>query len=128
MTGLLIFLACGTTLTDGEDLESAISTLLIKTDESWYGVNYGPYQAGPTDITVLKFNIPAHTTLPWHSHPTPNAAYVLSGTIEVESGGGKFYRVLKAGEVLAEMVDCVRRGRTGETPVELVAFCAGPPH
>ena len=107
--------------------ESAVSTVLLQTDHSWNGVKYTAYPSGQPELTVLKFTIPAHTSLPWHTHPMPNAAYVLSGTLEVENKDGSQRKVLKAGDVLAEMVNTAHRGTTGDQPVELIVFYAGTP-
>ena len=69
--------------------ESAVSTVLLKTERSWDGTLYKSYPAGQPQLTVLKIVIPAHTPLPWHIHSMPNAAYVLSGTLHVESRDGR---------------------------------------
>jgi quercetin dioxygenase-like cupin family protein len=63
--------------------------------------------------------------LPWHSHPIPNAAYVVSGelTVEKQSTGEK--KVLTAGQVLPELVGQVHRGTAGDEPVVLIVFYAG---
>jgi quercetin dioxygenase-like cupin family protein len=105
--------------------ESQVSTVLLRTDRSWDGVKYGSYPAGQPELTVLKINIPPHTTLPWHTHPMPNAAYVISGILHVESQDGKHKFTLNPGDVLPEMVGTVHRGWTEEAPVELIVFYAG---
>ncbi len=105
--------------------ESSFSTVLLKTDHSWDNVKYSTYPAGQPELTVLKITIPAHTILPWHTHPMPNAAYILSGTMQVENKNGSLHKTLKAGDVLPEMVDTVHRGITGDQPVEIIVFYAG---
>ncbi len=105
--------------------ESSVSTVLLETTQSWDGTPYKPYSAGQPELTVLKIVIPAHTELPWHTHPMPNAAYVMSGTVNVESQDGRSRKTLHAGDVLAEMVGTVHRGWTGNSPVELIVFYAG---
>jgi quercetin dioxygenase-like cupin family protein len=105
--------------------EATVSTVLLKTDRSWDGVTYDRYPAGQPELTVLKFVIPPHTTLPWHTHPMPNAAYVISGTLSVESEDGRHHATLHAGDVFPEMVGTAHRGWTGDTPVELIVFYAG---
>lgn len=105
--------------------ESAVSTVLLKSDHSWDGTRYKRYPAGQPQLTMLKIVIPAHTALPWHTHPMPNAAYVISGTLNVESRDGLHKTTLHAGDVLPEMVGIAHRGTTGDTPVELIVFYAG---
>jgi len=100
---------------------------LLRATSSWDGVPYRAYPAGPPEVTLLRLTIPAHTNLPWHTHPMPNAAYVVSGEITVEKKSDGTTRLLKAGDVLAEMVDATHRGRTGSEPVVLLVFYAGTP-
>jgi quercetin dioxygenase-like cupin family protein len=105
--------------------EAAVSTVLLKTDHAWDGVIYDSYPAGQPELTVLRVVIPPHTTLPWHIHPMPNAAYVISGALSVESRDGRYHTTLHAGDVLPEMVGTVHRGQAGDAPVELIIFYAG---
>ncbi|MFM0227898.1 cupin domain-containing protein [Paraburkholderia dipogonis] len=105
--------------------ENAVSTVLLKTERSWDGALYKSYPAGQPQLTVLKIVIPAHTTLPWHLHAMPNAAYVLSGNLHVESRNGRHQIILHAGDVLPEMVGSAHRGYTDNSPVELIVFYAG---
>ena len=105
--------------------EQVSTAVLLKARSSWDGVKYKRYPSGPVELTVLKITIPPHTTLPWHKHPMPNAAYVESGELTVEKAeGGKTIRIV-AGEVLPEMVNARHRGFTGDTPAVLVVFYAG---
>lgn len=100
---------------------------LLKTSESWDGVAYAAYPPGQPQITVVRLTIPPHTILPWHSHPMPNAAYVVSGGIVVEKQADGSRRTLRTGQVLAEMVDSPHRGVTGDEPAVLMVFYAGVP-
>jgi quercetin dioxygenase-like cupin family protein len=110
---------------DSPNPENTVSTVLLKTDQSWDGMKYDSYPAGRPELTILKFVVPPHTTLPWHTHPMPNAAYVISGTLSVESEDGRHHATLHAGDVLSEMVRTVHRGSSGDTPLELIVFYAG---
>ena len=75
-------------------------------------------------ITILKYTIAPHTTMKWHTHPLPNAAYILSGDLTVEKQDGtKKYFV--AGQALTETVDSVHRGITGAEPAVLIVFYPG---
>jgi quercetin dioxygenase-like cupin family protein len=97
---------------------------LLKTDKSWDGTPYKAYPSGPPQLSVLKIEIPAHAVLPWHTHPMPNAGYVVSGEITVEKEDGE-KQTVKAGQVLPETVGSVHRGVTGDSPVTLIVFYAG---
>lgn len=98
---------------------------LLQSSTSWDGTSYTAYPNGKPELTVLKITIPAHTKLPWHTHPMPNAAYVLSGELTVETKLTGQKTVVTEGQVLPEMVNIVHRGVTGEKPVALIVFYAG---
>ncbi|QYD73694.1 cupin domain-containing protein [Paraburkholderia edwinii] len=97
---------------------------LLKTTKSWDGTPYKGYPSGSPQLSVLKIEIPAHSVLPWHTHPMPNAGYVVSGEITVEKKDGE-KQTVKAGQVLPETVGSVHRGVTGDSPVTLIVFYAG---
>ncbi|MBD8495941.1 cupin domain-containing protein [Pseudomonas syringae] len=101
------------------------SQVLLKSTASWDGTPYTAYPKGQPELTLLKIRIPADTTLNWHRHPVPNAAYVVAGQLTVQARDSANEVVLKAGDTLAEMVDIMHRGVTGNEPVELIVFYAG---
>jgi quercetin dioxygenase-like cupin family protein len=121
---VLWFAAISITAWSAEPTQVTVETLL-RTSASWDGAEYHGYPPGPAELTVLKITIPPHTTLPWHKHPMPNAAYVISGELTVEKAEGGKTRHIVAGEVLPEMVDTRHRGLTGDAPVVLIVFYAG---
>lgn len=97
---------------------------LLQTTHSWDGTPYQGYAAGQPEPTLVKFSIPAHTTLAWHTHAVPNVGYVLSGVLFVEKQNSSDKLVLHAGDSLAELVGIPHRGYTTEQPVELLVFYA----
>jgi quercetin dioxygenase-like cupin family protein len=99
---------------------------LSQTTSSWDGTPYTAYPAGQPQITVLKISIAANTTMKWHTHPMPNAAYVVSGELTIEKKDGT-KRHFVAGQALTETVNSVHRGITGAEPLVLIVFYAGTP-
>lgn len=99
--------------------------ILLKADSSWDGIPYTSYLQGQPQVTVVRLTIPPHTVLPWHTHPMPNAAYVVSGQIEVQKQADGLKQTLRPGQTLAEMVDSPHRGVTGDEPTVLILFYAG---
>ena len=97
---------------------------ILDTETAWDGSSYGSYPDGQPELSVLKITIPPNTALPWHTHPIPNAGYVVSGELTVERKDGE-RKVVKQGEVLPETVDSVHRGISGNRPVTLIVFYAG---
>jgi quercetin dioxygenase-like cupin family protein len=97
---------------------------LLQTDRAWDGSTYRRYPDGQPQLSVLEVSIPPHTTMDWHRHPIPNAAYVVSGELKVETQDGQVKRFSK-GQVIPETVGVMHRGVTGDQPVELLVFYAG---
>ena len=99
---------------------------LIQSTSSWDGTPYKAYPAGQPQITVLKITIPPHTTMKWHSHPMPNAGYILSGELTIEKKDGTKKHFV-AGQAVSETVDSIHRGITGTEPLVVVVFYPGTP-
>jgi quercetin dioxygenase-like cupin family protein len=99
--------------------------VLLQSSRSWDDTPYTHYPYAEPELSVLKLKIPANTQLPWHTHAMPNAAYILSGELTIESKDSGQIRRVKQGEAVAEMVNITHRGVTGEEPVELIVFYAG---
>ncbi|MGP0828109.1 MULTISPECIES: cupin domain-containing protein [unclassified Serratia (in: enterobacteria)] len=106
-------------------LDSINVEKLLETEKSWDGVHYKEYPKGTPQLSILRITVAPNTSLAWHEHPIPNAGYILKGSLTVEKKITGEKRFLKAGEVLAEMVDGVHRGYTGKEGVTLVVFYAG---
>ncbi len=100
---------------------------LLKTTASWDGTPYTTYPRGQPELTIVKIKIPPHSVLNWHTHPIPNAAYMLAGELTVETQKPGQTRLLKQGDTLAETVGVIHRGITGKLPAELIVFYAGVP-
>jgi quercetin dioxygenase-like cupin family protein len=99
---------------------------LTQTTKSWDGTPYKAYPAGQPQISVLKVTLAPHTAMKWHTHPVPNAGYVLSGEITAETKDGAKKHFV-AGDVIPETVDIVHRGVSEDQPVVLIVFYAGTP-
>lgn len=99
---------------------------IIQSSSSWDGTPYAAYPRGKPQITILKFTIAPHTTMKWHSHPIPNAAYILSGELTIEKKDGTKKHFV-AGQGLTETVDSIHRGITGAEPAVLIVFYPGTP-
>jgi len=123
--------ALGLSLVAGEASSQAVTSahadVLAKDTSSWNGKKYTSYPQGTPELTVLKMTIPANTALPWHTHPFPNAGYVLSGQLTIEDKASGKKKTFKAGEAFTESVDDVHRGVTGKDPAVLVITYAGSP-
>ena len=114
--------------TAGENHQRAVqSETLLRTSSSWDGEPYKSYPSGQPELSILKITLAPHTKLEWHSHPIPNAAYIVSGelTLERKKDGQKQH--FSAGQAVSETVDTFHRGVAGNEPVVLIVFYAGSP-
>lgn len=107
----------------GQPAKIQVKTLL-QTEHAWDGKAYRAYPEGQPQMSVLEITIPAKTTMEWHRHPMPNAAYVMSGEIRVETKDGQTAQ-FRPGQIISETVDTAHRGVTAEQPVKLLVFYAG---
>jgi quercetin dioxygenase-like cupin family protein len=110
-----------------EKVAAAQREVLLQADHSWNGVPYTHYPNGQPQLTMLKLTLAPHSVLPWHTHPFPNAGYVLSGTLTVHDKVSGKTKVFHQGEAFAETVNDVHRGETGDEPVVLLITYSGTP-
>ena len=106
--------------------QSAVrSEILLRSSSSWDGEPYHAYLPGRPELSILRITIPPRTRLGWHSHPMPNAAYIVAGelTLERKKDGKKQH--FKAGQVIPETVNTLHRGMTGNESVVVIVFYAG---
>ena len=100
------------------------STTVLQSQSAWNGVPYVAYPPGRPQLTVLRILIPAHSSLPWHTHVVPNAAYVVSGHMTVEDRATGRKQVIRAGEAFAESVGVEHRGVTDDEAAEVIVTYA----
>jgi len=117
------FVPCG--MVFAQQQPAVQSENLLTTTTSWDGTPYTAYPSGQPQLSILKITIPAHSQLKWHTHPIPNAAYIVSGELTVEEKDGGKKQHFTAGQVVPETINTVHRGVTGDTPVVLIVFYAG---
>jgi quercetin dioxygenase-like cupin family protein len=103
---------------------STASEVILQSASAWNGTPYSTYPRGQPELTVLRITVPAHGELPWHTHPIPNAAYVVSGEITIEEQNGTKRR-FSAGQAIAETVDTLHRGVVGDELAVFIVFYPG---
>jgi quercetin dioxygenase-like cupin family protein len=97
----------------------------LKESVSWDGTPYEPYPKGQPQLTILEITIPPHTALPWHHHPVPNAAYVVSGELTIEDRLSGTRHKVGAGQAFAESVGASHRGVTGDQAAVVIVTYSG---
>lgn len=88
---------------------------------------YEKYPTTQPELTMIRLTIPAHTALPWHTHPVPNAGYVLEGQLTIHDRETGKTQTFHQGQAFAESVNDTHRGETGETRTVLLLTYAGTP-
>nr|WP_255610233.1 cupin domain-containing protein [Pantoea sp. DY-17] len=114
----------GNEMSADNEHENSAETLL-QSGQAWNGQHIEHYPAGKPEITVIKMTLPAHSELPWHTHPMPNTAYILSGSLTIEDKASGETKTFNAGEAFNESIDIAHRGFTTDQRAELIIFYAG---
>ncbi|MGA3237293.1 MAG: cupin domain-containing protein [Bryobacteraceae bacterium] len=112
---------------DAKSVASGHRELLLQATQSWNGKPYTHYPTGQPQLTTIKVTIAPHTALPWHTHPFPNAVYVLSGTLTLQDKASGKTQVVHQGQAVGESVDDIHRGESGDEPTVLLITYAGTP-
>ena len=129
-----ILLICGATtvsisLTSCEKVSAqdnpapkVVSTELIRTSQSWDGVELPDYLKGRPELVAVKYIFPAGKKLGWHHHPVMNYGVLVQGELTIIGQDGK-EKVVHEGEAVVEMVNTIHHGENrGTKPVILYMF------
>src|SRR6202795_3350703 len=107
-----------TSIVDAQEAPAKVATAeretLLQTTQSWNGKPYTHYPTGQPQLTTIKLTIAPHTALPWHTHPSPNVVYVLSGSLTLRDKDSGKTQVVHQGQAVGESVDDVHRGESGD--------------
>lgn len=98
------------------------TTELVRTSQSWDGVELPQYLQGRPELVAIKYEIPAGQKLGWHHHPVMNHGILVQGELTIVAQNGT-EKVVHEGEVVVEMVDTIHHGENrGTIPVILYMF------
>lgn len=106
---------------------SATFDVLLKSTTSWNGKRYTAFPKGQPELRVLKMMVPPNTALPWHTHPFPNAGYVLKGQLTIEDKASGAKHTFRKGQAFSESVNDIHMGVSGKTPAIVVITYAITP-
>ena len=99
-----------------------VSTELIRTSQSWDGVDLPDYLQGRPELVAVKYVFPAGQKLGWHHHPVMNFGVLVQGELTIIGQDGKT-KVVHEGESVVEMVGTIHHGENrGMKPVILYMF------
>ena len=98
------------------------STELIRTSQSWDGVDLPDYLEGRPELIAIKYEFPAGKKLGWHHHPVMNYGVLVQGELTIICEDGT-ENTVHAGEAVVEMVGTVHHGENrGSEPAILYMF------
>ncbi|GBR10761.1 cupin domain-containing protein [Acetobacter oeni] len=129
-----VLVACGFLTVTGaaryagaQTVQSAHREILLQSTASWNGKAYTHYAAGQPQLTTIRITLAPHTALPWHTHPMPNAGYVLKGQLTIHDKASGDSHTFHQGEAFSESVDDEHRGESGDAKTVVLLTYAGTP-
>lgn len=123
LAGAAVSLASCADHANAEETSKTESVELLKTSQSWDGVDLPDYLTGKPEVRVLKVTLPPHAKLPKHHHDVMSYGIVNKGelTLVRESDGKE--TTVRAGEAVVETVGTVHHGENrGSVAAEVVVF------
>ena len=112
------------TLPGQEDnpMQQVQSTELVRTSQSWDGVELPDYLQGRPELVAVKYEFPAGQKLGWHHHPVMNYGILVQGELTIICKDGT-EKVVHEGEAVVEMVGSIHHGENrGAKTVILYMF------
>ena len=107
---------------NNDAVAETVSTELLRTDQSWNGVQLPDYPQGKPELVAVKYVIPAGQKLGWHHHDAMNHGVLVQGELTIIGLDGQT-KTMHAGEVVVEMVDSIHHGENrGAEPVVIYMF------
>ena len=95
---------------------------LIRTSQSWDGVELPDYFHGRPELVAVKYVFPPGMKLGWHHHVAMNYGVLVQGELTIIGQDGKT-KVVHEGEAVVEMVGTIHHGENrGTKPVILYMF------
>ena len=91
-----------------------VSTELIRTSQSWDGVELPDYFQGRPELVAVKYIFPAGQKLGWHHHVAMNYGVLVQGELTIIGLDGKT-KVVHEGEAVVEMVGTIHHGENRGT-------------
>ena len=103
-------------------VQKVVSSELIRTSQSWDGVELPDYLVGRPELVAVKYVFPAGKKLGWHHHPVMNYGILVQGELTIIGQDGK-EKVVHEGEPVVEMVNTIHHGENrGKKDVILYMF------
>ena len=126
LTGATSFVLTACTMANANNENPApqevVRSELIRTSQSWDGVELPDYLQGRPELVAVKYVFPAGKKLGWHHHPVMNYGVLVQGELTIIGQDGK-EKTVHEGEAVVEMVNTIHHGENrGDKPVILYMF------
>ena len=120
---LVLCVACVIYACNEEGADAEVQSVeLLRTGQSWNNVDLPDYPQGQPELVAVKYVIPPGKKLGWHHHVAMNHGVLVQGELTIIAQDGQT-KVMRAGEVVVEMVDAIHHGENrGTEPVVLYMF------
>ena len=114
--------SCKEAKANDDAASKVVSEELIRTSQSWDGVELPDYFEGRPELVAVKYVFPAGQKLGWHHHPVMNYGILVQGELTIIGLDGKT-KVVHEGEPVVEMVGTIHHGENrGDKDVILYMF------
>jgi len=114
--------ACKTAYVQEKSVQTLKNEELIRTSQSWDGVELPDYLQGRPELVAVKYVFPVGQKLGWHHHPVMNYGILVQGELTIIGLDGK-EKTVHEGEPVVEMVNTIHHGENrGKKPVILYMF------
>ena len=108
--GASVFTSCKEAKADNPVKDQTVEkTELIRTSQSWDGVELPDYLQGKPELVAVKYVFPVGQKLGWHHHPVMNYGVLMQGELTIIGQDGK-KKVVHEGEPVVEMVNTIHHG------------------
>ena len=120
---MAVMTGCKKANTNEDNAVQAVSSEeLIRTSQSWDGVELPDYFQGRPELVAVKYVFPAGQKLGWHHHPVMNYGVLVQGELTIIGKDGK-EKTVHEGEAVVEMLNTIHHGENrGTKPVILYMF------
>ena len=120
---MAVMTGCKKANTNEDNAVQAVSSEeLIRTSQSWDGVELPDYFQGRPELVAVKYVFPAGQKLGWHHHPVMNYGVLVQGELTIIGKDGK-EKTVHEGEAVVEIVNTIHHGENrGTKPVILYMF------
>ena len=121
--GATVFTSCRKAQADAQVTAQEVEkTELIRTSQSWDGVELPDYFEGRPELVAMKYVFPVGQKLGWHHHPVMNYGILVQGELTIIGQDGT-EKTVHEGEAVVEMVNTIHHGENrGTKPVILYMF------